>query len=180
MKKKLSILLFIALTIILTSCSNKLDSNDYKTTTKSAETTIRITEDDDSDSEPPTVTEEDTLEQETKITIENKSYNLILEDNNTAKEFAKALPIFQEFTELNGNEKYCYLENPLPTNAESIGKINKGDVMLFGDDCLVIFYKTFNTPYSYTKIGHIENMPDLSKENLIIKIEQSGFSKLNK
>ena len=29
--------------------------------------------------------------------------------------------------------------------------------MLFGNSCLVIFYKSFTTSYSYTKIGHIEN-----------------------
>ena len=37
--------------------------------------------------------------------------------------------------------------------------------MLYGNNCLVIFYESFSTTYSYTKIGHIENIDNL-KENL--------------
>lgn len=34
--------------------------------------------------------------------------------------------------------------------------------MLYGSNCLVLFYETFNTSYSYTKIGKIENSMNLS------------------
>jgi hypothetical protein len=36
--------------------------------------------------------------------------------------------------------------------------------MLFGDNCLVIFYVSFDTGYSYLKIGHIDNLPELGDE----------------
>ena len=58
-------------------------------------------------------------------------------------------------------EKYCYLNFTLPTDSKSVKNIKKGDVMLFGSNCLVIFYKSFTTSYSYTKIGHIENPADI-------------------
>ena len=51
-------------------------------------------------------------------------------------------------------------------------KINVGDVMLYGNNCLVVFYKSFDTSYSYTKIGHINNLPDLGNENISIRIEK--------
>lgn len=103
---------------------------------------------------------------EIKVIINDIEYNINLEENETTKEFIKMLP--QEYTmnELNGNEKYTYLDKALPTDSYNPNQINKGDIMLFGDNCLVIFYKTFNTNYSYTKIGHIENLPDLDSNNI--------------
>ena len=63
--------------------------------------------------------------------------------------------------ELNGNEKYYYMTSSLPTNSKRVGNIETGDIMLYGSDCLVIFYESFNTPYSYTRIGKIDNPSSL-------------------
>ena len=100
------------------------------------------------------------------ITINDEQYLLNLEDNETAKEFTKLLPQTYTMAELNGNEKYVYLDSPLPMHSKVPDKINRGDVYLFGDDCLVIFYKSFTTNYSYTKIGHIDNLPELDKSEI--------------
>ena len=75
-------------------------------------------------------------------------------------------------SELNGNEKYVYMRNSLTTNSLYPKHIEIGDVMLFGDNCLVIFYKSFDTSYSYTKIGHIENLDNLGNDNIIVKFEK--------
>lgn len=50
----------------------------------------------------------------------------------------------------------------IPASAENIGTIETGDIMLFGSDCLVVFYKSFDTSYSYTRVGHIANEIDLA------------------
>ena len=106
------------------------------------------------------------------VIINNNSYVLKLEENETVRELFKLLP--QEYTmnELNGNEKYVYLGSALPTNSSKPKKINKGDVMLFGDNCLVVFYESFNTNYSYTKIGHIDDLPNLGNSNITIRFEK--------
>ena len=107
-----------------------------------------------------------------KVFINNNEYIIDLEDNETAKKFIEFLPLELNMSELNGNEKYIYLDKKLPENSANPGRINAGDVMLYGDDCLVIFYKSFDTTYSYTKIGHIDNLPDLGNENITVKFER--------
>lgn len=97
-----------------------------------------------------------------KLTIGNASFTATLEDNSTAQAFAAMLPMRLAMSELNGNEKYVYLDQSLPTHSTSPGTIHEGDLMLYGSSCIVLFYKTFNTSYSYTRIGRIDNPSGLA------------------
>ncbi len=106
------------------------------------------------------------------VKINGKEYNLVLESNETVQDFINILPLELKMSELNGNEKYAYLDKSLRSSSFNPKTINKGDVMLFGDNCLVIFYKTFETSYSYTKIGHIDNIDDLGNSDITVKIER--------
>ena len=107
-----------------------------------------------------------------KAIINGKEYVINLEDNETANSFANLLPQELNMSELNGNEKYIYLDTTLPTNSSNQKRINTGDVMLYGHNCLVIFYKSFDTSYSYTKIGHIDNLPNLGNDSISVKFEK--------
>ena len=107
-----------------------------------------------------------------KAIINGKEYVINLEDNETANSFANLLPQELNMSELNGNEKYIYLDTTLPTNPSNPKRINVGDVMLYGDNCLVIFYKSFDTSYSYTKIGHIDNLPNLGNDSISVRFEK--------
>ncbi len=106
------------------------------------------------------------------VTINGTKYEANLEENETVKEFINLLPNEFNMSELNGNEKYIYLDTNLPSNPVSVKHINKGDVMLYGSNCLVIFYQSFDTSYSYTKIGHIDNLYDLGSGSIIAKFEK--------
>ena len=57
----------------------------------------------------------------------------------------------------------------LLTNSYKPGRVEAGDVMLYGDDCLVIFYESFDTEYSYTKIGYIDGLPELETVDVVVK-----------
>ena len=112
------------------------------------------------------------------IKVNNKIFKVILEDNTTVKALIKKLPITLEMSDLNNNEKYCYLDFTLPTKAQSIKNIKKGDIMLFGNSCLVLFYKNFKTSYAYTKIGYIDIPVDietlLGKKDIKIDLIKSN------
>lgn len=97
------------------------------------------------------------------IQVNGKNFYATLEDNPSAKKFAEMFPLEVDMTELNGNEKYFYLDKNLPSNAVSVGQIHAGDLMLFGSNCIVLFYKNFSTSYSYTHLGKIDNTTDLEK-----------------
>jgi hypothetical protein len=98
-----------------------------------------------------------------RIKIGRKSYTAVLGKNKAAKALFKKLPARFTMSELNGNEKYKYLNYDLPVKAKKVRQIKAGDIMLYGSDCLVLFYKSFRTNYSYTRIGHIKNPKVLKK-----------------
>jgi hypothetical protein len=97
------------------------------------------------------------------IKVNSKTFTATLLGNNAAKAFKERLPMTITMTELNGNEKYYDLSNSLPTNSSNPRTIQSGDLMLYGSKTLVLFYKTFSTSYSYTKLGHIEDTAGLAE-----------------
>ncbi len=92
-----------------------------------------------------------------KIKIGSKTFNATLFDNATANAFKKLLPLTLKMEELNGNEKKYDFSNDLPTDSSNPKTINNGDLMIWGSNTLVLFYKTFPTQYSYTKLGRIND-----------------------
>ena len=106
------------------------------------------------------------------VIINSQTYSATIEDNETARAFINLLPQEFDMEELNSNEKYVYMDHSLPTNSMNPRHIVAGDIMLYGRDCLVIFYKSFETNYSYTKIGHIDNLPDLGIDDVTVKFQK--------
>ena len=90
-----------------------------------------------------------------------KSFPAVLYNNEAAAAVWEKLPMTFYMSEMNGNEKYYYLSESLPTNSSRPSHIHTGDLMLYGDNCLVLFYKNFSTSYSYTPLGRIDNSEEL-------------------
>lgn len=91
------------------------------------------------------------------IKIGTKAFAATLYDNKTAEAFKKSLPLTIEMGEFNGNEKDHKFSTTFPTDASNPGTIKAGDLMIWGNKTLVLFYKSFPTPYSYTKLGKIDD-----------------------
>ena len=98
-----------------------------------------------------------------EIIVGSKTFSATLYDNESAKTFSGMLPLTLNMSELNGNEKYYYLDSKLPTDASRPSGIKTGDIMLYGNSCIVLFYESFSTSYSYTPIGHIDDPSGLSE-----------------
>jgi len=96
-----------------------------------------------------------------KLKIGNSTFSVTLYDNATVTAFKSLLPLTVNMVELNGNEKYADLSRKLPTNASNPGTIRNGDLMLYGSSTVVLFYKTFPTTYSYTKLGRMDDATGL-------------------
>lgn len=114
-------------------------------------------------SDPADTTENSKETITTCITIGDKKFTAILYDNSTSHALLERFPLSVEMQELNGNEKYYRFKEALPTNIESIGNIKAGDLMLYQDDYLVMFYESHTTSYSYTRIGYVEDITGLAE-----------------
>lgn len=90
------------------------------------------------------------------LQIDETTVPIRFADNETAMALQKRLPLTMQMKELNGNEKYHYVPFSLPTNPKYIGTVQAGDLMLYGSDCLVLFYESFQTDIQYTRIGWVE------------------------
>lgn len=96
------------------------------------------------------------------IQVGTTAFTAMLQDNDTARAFVEQLPMTVTMGELNGNEKFYYLPKSLPADSRRPGTLRTGDLMLYGSDCLVLFYETFSSSYSYTPIGNMEDPAGLA------------------
>lgn len=115
--------------------------------------------------EADTVTSEGTETDMTKtrLTVNGTDFTATLADTDAARELADLLPMTLQMDELNGNEKYHYLDEALPTASSNPGRIEAGDLMLYGSSCVVLFYESFSTSYSYTRLGSIDDASGLER-----------------
>ena len=117
----------------------------------------------ESEAEAPAHETTEAEEMKIRVIAGGKSFQAVLNGGEAARELYSRLPLTLDMSELNGNEKYFYLDSPLPREAQRVGRINAGDIMLFGADCLVLFYESFSTGYSYTPLGRIQDAGGLAK-----------------
>ncbi|WP_369896766.1 cyclophilin-like fold protein [Bacteroides faecichinchillae] len=48
-----------------------------------------------------------------------------------------------DMSELNRNEKYYYLSEKLSTSSSAPGTMHAGDLMFYGNNCIVLFMRLF-------------------------------------
>jgi hypothetical protein len=97
------------------------------------------------------------------MTVGERRMAVTLADTDAARAFAARLPLTLDMSDLNGNEKKFDLAKALPANASRPGTIRNGDLMLYGANTVVLFYLTFDSPYSYTRLGRVDDPNGLAQ-----------------
>ncbi len=106
---------------------------------------------------------EDNRIKEIKIRVNDKEYVVAVADNKAAQEFAESTPFELPMKDLNENEKYYEGKDTLIPSSHRVNRIKTGDLMLYNDNCIVLFYKDFDTDYSYTRLGWVYDAEDLAE-----------------
>ena len=113
------------------------------------------------DSNEPIEQEESPIQ--ISVTVNGAPFTATIEDTNAGRELLARLPLTLQMEELHGNEKYCYTGEPFGGESHVPGTIEAGDLMVFGSDCLVLFYDTFsNGGWSYARVGSIDDPTGLA------------------
>ena len=81
------------------------------------------------------------------LAVHGAEYPVTLRDSPSTRALVRQLPMTLTLAELNGNEKYARLPEALPTDAIQPGALQTGDLMLYGANCLVLFYQSFPSSY---------------------------------
>lgn len=96
------------------------------------------------------------------MVVGTRRFVVTLSDNATGRAFAELLPLKLKMEDLNANEKKVQLPKSLPGKSTTPGHIHTGDLMLYRTDTLVLFYVAFPSPYSYSRIGRVDDPAGLA------------------
>lgn len=97
-----------------------------------------------------------------ELVVGSKNFDVALEDNESAKAVFARLPLSLHMDSMM-HEKYFYFDKDFPCYPLNVQTIKAGDIMLYGSNCLVVFYESFRTFYSYTRLGHIVDCEGLKE-----------------
>ena len=92
------------------------------------------------------------------LIVNNRTFSATLINNETTRELVAMFPMTLNMSDLHSNEKYNYLDSSFTTNSSRPTRINAGDIKLYGNNCLVIFYESFSNSYSYTDLGKVDDV----------------------
>lgn len=96
-----------------------------------------------------------------QLAINNHTFTADLADTAAAQELRRLLPLALTMQDHLRNEKHADLPRSLTRNDSRPGRIEAGDVMLWQGRTLVVFYESFDSAYSYTRIGKIRQPQSL-------------------
>ena len=97
------------------------------------------------------------------MTVGDKKFDVKLADNETTRALFTQLPFTVRMEDHLANEKFAASPEDLPAKPTKPKRVEAGDIMLYGVRAIVVFYKSFDTPYEYVRIGKIANPEQLEE-----------------
>ena len=96
-----------------------------------------------------------------QLGIDKRTFTADLDDTAAAQELRRLLPLTLTMQDHLRNEKHAELPRRLSSDDQRPGRIEAGDVMLWQGQTIVVFYESFNSNSSYTRLGKIHNVQNL-------------------
>ena len=96
-----------------------------------------------------------------QLGIDKRTFTADLDDTAAAQELRRLLPLTLTMQDHLRNEKHAELPRRLSSDDQRPGRIEAGDVMLWQGQTIVVFYESFSSPYSYTRLGKIRDTQHL-------------------
>ena len=112
-----------------------------------------------------------------RITIGSKSFIAELDDTTAAKQLEKELPLTVEMTAVNGQYLHANVNRTFSEQAEPSGILNAGDIMLQGNNTLMLYYAFNNYNDSLTRIGKIREQDRTSFAEAVKQAVQNSDKK---
>ena len=113
------------------------------------------------------VSGDDSMDDSVKVKINDKVFDVKLENNSATQELIKTLKkgnVTVNASEYGGFEKVGDLGFSLPTNDENVNT-NPGDIVLYQGDKISLFYGSHT--WDYTKLGKIDNVDSNKLKELL-------------
>lgn len=162
MRKCAAFFLILAFGLGISACGNANQSdppvteiNTMESRTEQAEIPLPT----DNDSNTEVVSEMTTIQ----VIINGQEFEAELNDNEAARQFTEMLPLQLDMEDLHDNEKYFYFYDDFDTADQELKEIHEGDLLIYDNKCLVLFYESFETAYQYTPLGRISDTAGLKE-----------------
>ncbi len=95
------------------------------------------------------------------ITVGTNRFVADLDSSEAAQELRTLLPLTLEMQDHLRNEKHAPLPRSLSRADQRVGRIEAGDILLWQGDTIVLFYESFDSAYSYTRLGRLRDVEGL-------------------
>lgn len=113
---------------------------------------------------PEMIKEDQDILPTVSLSVGDKNFTVILHDNELAQVIIEEMPFTLIMDDYAAKEKTAELTFFLPSSdTTSPARINKGELYVWSEKSLVIFYTSFLNSYAYVPMGYIEDVKVLEE-----------------